>query len=141
MEKKMKATKYTLFMTMLALCIGVSNTSFAQPPGRMYDLQTVETVSGNVVSVEQVSPAGPMGYGTHIILKTSDGEIAVHLGPSVYLSQIGLLLAQNDTVTVTGSKITQNNNTFIIASEVDKDGDVYTLRDKDGLPMWRGSNF
>lgn len=131
-----------IMIVALLTCLCFAQESFAQQPGRLYDLQPLETISGEVISVEQVSPAaGRMGYGTHIILKTNDGESIIHLGPSVYLSKIGLSLAPHDKVVVSGAKVKQDNIIFMIASDVEKDGKIYQLRDKDGLPIWRGGNL
>ncbi len=81
-----------------------------------------------------------MGTGTHLTLKTSEGDVDVRLGPSGYLSEKGLSLAEKDNIKVTGSKVSIENHSMIIASEVEKDGKVVVLRDKDGFPMWSGRN-
>ena len=126
------------FLGVLFTCVFLSSISYAQPPGRMFNPQTVETVSGEVVKVERISHGGWMGHGLHLILKTSEGETSIHLGPARYRSQQGLTVAQNDNLKVTGSKVTQNNQTFIIASKVEKEGKTFVLRDEYGIPMWSG---
>lgn len=40
------------------------------PYTRMYNPQTVETVSGEVVSVENVTPMQGMAAGVHVMMKT-----------------------------------------------------------------------
>jgi hypothetical protein len=114
------------------------------PPqgGRMYDPKTVETISGQVLSVEQVRGKGQGraggGYGVHVILKSDAGEIAVHLGPSWFLDQQGLKVAQGDQIEVRGSRITFDGKPAIIAAQVKKGSQSVTLRDDNGLPAWRG---
>jgi hypothetical protein len=112
----------------------------------MYDPKTVETVSGEVVSVEQVHGEGwgqgrggrGGGYGVHLIVKRDKEETAVHLGPSWYLDEHGLKLAPDERIEVRGSRITFDGKPAIIAAEVKKGDQSLTLRDDDGLPAWRG---
>lgn len=105
---------------------------------RMYDPKTVETVSGEVVSVNR-TPFGRRGaVGVHLTLKTDKETIPVHLGPARYVDQQGITLAAKDKITVTGSRITFQGQPAIIAREVKKGGQVLTLRDAAGVPAWAG---
>ncbi len=132
-----------IFYSTFIACLFVFGIALAQPqrPGRLYNPNSVITVAGEVTRVEQLPRPERMGPGTHIILKTGGKEISVHLGPSRYLYQQGLHIAQKDKLRVTGSKVTLNNETFIIASKIQKNGQVVVLRDHNGFPMWRGSNW
>jgi hypothetical protein len=56
-------------------------TSYA----RMYNPQTVETITGEVVSVDKIMPMKGMSYGVHIVVKTDKETIPVHLGPGWYI--------------------------------------------------------
>jgi len=47
---------------------------------RMYDPKTVETISGEVVSVDKIADQG-MGYGASLTLKTAKETILVYLVP------------------------------------------------------------
>jgi hypothetical protein len=98
--------------------------------GRMYNPQTVETVSGE---------SGRGRYqGVHLTLKTAQETIAVHLGPKWYLDQQKMTFAPKDTVEVTGSRVTMGGKPVIIAAEVKKDGQSLKLRDASGIPVWAG---
>ncbi len=84
--------------TMIAIfCLLLSADAFAQPGmrwrggggwgaessyGRMYDRNTIETVSGEVVKVDRITPMKGMSYGIHLLVKTDTEEISVHLGPA-----------------------------------------------------------
>jgi len=105
--------------------------------GRMYNPQTVETVSGEVVSVDTFSGRGRY-QGVHLTLKTAQETIAVHLGPKWYLDQQKMTFAPKDTVEVTGSRVTMGGKPVIIAAEVKKDGQSLKLRDASGIPVWAG---
>ncbi len=112
--------------------------TYGQGPRRgapSYDPKTVISVSGTVAKVTQQT--GPRGWnGTHLSLKTQDGVVDVHLGPASFISQQGFQFTEGDQIEVTGSKITYQNATAIIAREVKKGGKVLTLRDEQGYPKW-----
>ena len=106
--------------------------------GRMYDPKTVETVSGEVVSIEQMTPANGMGYGVHLMLKTDKETVSVHLGPSWYIETQKIKIVPKDTITVKGSRITFEGKPAIIAVEITKGDAVLKLRNDNGIPAWAG---
>jgi hypothetical protein len=107
--------------------------------GRMYDSSTVETITGEVVSVDnQTSPMGGMSYGVHLSVETANGIIPVHLGPAWYLDRQDIQIEAGDQIEVTGSRVTLTEGSVIIAAEVHKGDNVLTLRDQNGFPVWSG---
>ncbi|MDD2901966.1 MAG: DNA-binding protein [Syntrophales bacterium] len=104
--------------------------------GRIYNPQTVENVSGQVVSVDTMSRGDYQGV--HLTVKTDKETIAVHLGPSWYLDQQKMIFAPKDTVEITGSRVTFDGKPAIIAAEVKKGGQSLKLRDATGIPLWAG---
>jgi hypothetical protein len=111
------------------------------PYSRMYNPKTVETLAGEVVSVEKFTPGKRMSYGVHFTLKTEKETIPVHLGPSWYVEKQAVTIAQGDKAEVTGSRITYQGQPAIIAAEVKKDGQVLKLRDANGVPAWAGQRW
>ena len=103
---------------------------------RNYDPKTVETIQGNVVSVEK-TPSKGRAYGIHLILQTDKETIPVHLGPGWYVEKQTPRIEPNDTVTITGSRVTVGGKRAIIAAQVKKGKDILKLRDENGIPMWR----
>lgn len=103
---------------------------------RLYDLQTVATVSGKVVSVDTVARRSGRFYGIHLVVKTADGDMSVHLGPGWFLSQKGMKIAPGDEVEVTGSRVTYDGKPALIAAEVRKGSESLVLRDSKGFPLW-----
>jgi hypothetical protein len=106
--------------------------------GRMYDPKTVETVSGEVMSVQQMTPMKGMGPGVHLTLKTDKESIDVHLGPAWYIERQDIKIAAGDKIEVKGSRITYQGKPAIIAAEIHKGDEVLVLRDANGIPMWAG---
>jgi hypothetical protein len=123
----------TLFVVAAAAGLLSGSNVVAQ---RNYDPKTVETIQGNVVSVEKTPSKGP-AYGIHLILQTDKETIPVHLGPGWYVKKQTPRIEPNDTVTVTGSRVTVGGKPAIIAAQVKKGNDILKLRDENGIPMWR----
>jgi hypothetical protein len=99
---------------------------------RNYDPATVETIKGTVT---EVNKAG--AWGLHVMVKTENETIDVHLGPDWYLKNI-ISIAKGDVITVTGSRIQQDGENAIIAKSVQKSGAAVILRDDNGVPKWSG---
>jgi hypothetical protein len=109
------------------------------PYGRMYDPKTVETVAGELASVDKITPSRGMSRGVHVTLKTDKGELLpVHLGPEWYIDKQAIALKQGDKVQVRGSRITFQDKPAIIAAEVSKGSETLHLRDANGIPAWAG---
>ncbi|MDE2347892.1 MAG: DNA-binding protein [Gammaproteobacteria bacterium] len=138
-------TVITLVALVAAAALALPGESFAQRGmgggmggayTRLYNQQTVETVSGQVLSIDKVAPRRGRLYGIHLMLKTADGEISVHLGPSWFIDRQTMKIAANDVVDVTGSRITYEGKPAIIAAQVKKGGETLELRDSRGFPLW-----
>lgn len=105
---------------------------------RLYNPQTVESISGEVVSVDHITPMKGMSYGVHLMVKTDRETISVHLGPGWYLENQDTAILANDRVEVRGSRVTFEGKPAIIAATVKKGEAELTLRDAAGFPTWSG---
>ncbi|MEJ2673261.1 MAG: hypothetical protein P8168_13885 [Deltaproteobacteria bacterium] len=109
---------------------------------RLYNPQTVTTVTGMVEKLEELPSMG-RGAGRGMtyrgaVLKTAKGSVLVHMGPSWYLDQQKFAVKPGDKLEVTGSQVTLKNRPAIIAQSITVNGKTLTLRDNQGLPAWRG---
>lgn len=107
------------------------------PYSRMYNSKTVETLSGEVVSVDKFTPGRKMSYGVHFTLKTEKETIPVHLGPSWYMEKQGVTIAQGDKVEVTDVLLFQERRFLAAATgpgEGQHQADRYHHGPKLGLP-------
>jgi hypothetical protein len=149
----MRATLAAATM-LLALAAGLDADAAAQGPvrwrggegwgpgahyGRMYDPKTVETVTGEVLRVEQMTPTKGMGPGIHLLLKTATETVSVHLGPSWYVEHQDTRIQPKDRIEVKGSRLSFDGKPAIIAAEVHKGDETLMLRDENGVPLWAGS--
>ncbi|MDJ0735039.1 MAG: hypothetical protein QNJ47_13405 [Nostocaceae cyanobacterium] len=112
---------------------------------RMYDQQTVKTITGEVVDVDYTSSGrgrgrgrGMYGGGVHLRIKTSQEEIPVHLGPRWYMEQQDMQIQVGDKIEVKGSQITYDGQSTMIAGEIKKGDRLLKLRHSDGVPYWAG---
>jgi preprotein translocase subunit SecG len=132
----------------IALTIALVVPALAQPGsgggmgpggmgGRLYNPQTVTTVKGTVEKVEELTMGQGMAF-RELRLKTDQGSLLVHLGPGWFLDEKKFVVKAGDTVEVTGSQVTLNNQPALIAREVKVNGATLKLRDDQGVPVWRG---
>jgi hypothetical protein len=131
----------------------------------MYDTKSEVVLKGTVDEVKAVSgmmmggermrgggpeQAGPQGrgmpgrgmqgmgmQGTHLVLKTSEETIEVHLGPSVFLKEQGIEIAKDDVVEIVGSRVKIGESAAVLAREIRKGEASWRLRDAEGRPLWR----
>jgi hypothetical protein len=73
-------------MTMVAIAVGLLGIPDILAE-RDYDLKTVETIGGKVLSIENTTPAKRRGYWVDLMLQTGNETIAVQLGPAWYIAQ------------------------------------------------------
>src|SRR5512135_2561128 len=148
----MKALKLVLACAVV-LTMGMAVGSYAAGPGmgcggggwgmsskcgRMYNPQTVETISGEVVKVDKVMPMRGMSNGIHLTVKTDKGDVSVHLGPAWYIDRQDTYIKVGDKVDVKGSKVEIAGKPVVIAAEVKKGDETLVLRDEAGIPLWSG---
>jgi hypothetical protein len=104
-----------------------------------YDRQTEVTRHCKVESVDSIAPGGCSGCDGGVHLRaTCDGEACdIHLGPAAFVEGKKFPLAKGDEIDVTGSRVTYDGGTSLIAKEVRKGDGVLELRDEQGRPLWR----
>ncbi|MFZ5875438.1 MAG: DNA-binding protein [Nitrospirota bacterium] len=151
-EMKYAQTVVVLFSMMM---LGVPTGSLAErgvtwkgsggwgadsPHVKLYNPQTVQTMSGEVLSVSETIPMKGMSPGVHLMVKTdTDKEtLSIHLGPGWYVENQDVKIEPKDRIEVTGSRITFKGQPAIVAAEVRKGDDILRLRDESGVPLWSG---
>jgi hypothetical protein len=149
----MKKNVRTLTVVISILIILCATESFAQRAmgwkgsggwgmgtayGKMYNPKTVETISGEVVSIDKITPMKGMSYGVHMTVKTDKETISVHMGPGWFIENQDVKIEQKDKIEVKGSRITFQGKPIIIAAEVKKGDEILKLRDENGFPFWSG---
>lgn len=108
------------------------------PYNRLYNPATVQTLRGEVLKVEKLIPAEGMSDGLHLILKTKEETIPVHLGPIWYLERQEFSVEPGDRIEVVGSRISFDGSPALVAGQVKKSDKVLSLREESGFPLWSG---
>ena len=143
MIKNLRISALVLILALTMACGSENQRSPGPGEGagydRLYDPKTVETVSGEVVSVDKSTDRG-MGYWVSLTLKTGQETILVYLGPGWFLEKQDLIFAPKDKVEITGSQITLQGKPVIIAAQVKKGDKSLKLRDPAGIPAWAGAD-
>ncbi len=107
-------------------------------PYPLFNPATLQSFKGEIASVETFSYVTRPTPHKQILLRTPGAEITVDLGPEWYLESQGIYVAPGEEVEIEGSLIKVNDTFFVIASSITQDGVTYKLREKNGLPIWRG---
>jgi hypothetical protein len=148
----MNSTTFTTLVSIIILLLSCSDTlaqrginrkdnrgqGRGSEYGRMYNTNTVETLTGTVINVERITPTRGRYCGVHLTVKTEDEDICVHLGPDWFIDSLDLAIVRDDTLEVTGSRITFEGKPAIIAAILEKGNQTLILRDEIGVPVWSG---
>ena len=70
------------------------------------------------------------------MVKTTNGDIEVHLAPATFMKQYGITISKGDKATVVGSRITFEGKPALVAKSVTIAHDTYIFRDDKGRPLW-----
>ena len=105
---------------------------------RRFDRHKIETLNGEVVSVDAYPSRRGTSQGIHLMVNTGQETVEVHLAPSWYLKDREFEITPKDKIVITGSRIIVDGKPAIIASQIEKGDRTLLLRDEDGFPMWRG---
>jgi len=97
-----------------------------------------ETMVGQVMSIDTITPIRDMSTGIQVVLKTDrNEEIAVHLGPSWFVLNQDINLSVNDkNIEVRGCRTMISGKPVLMASLLVKKEKMLLLRDTDGIPYW-----
>lgn len=106
--------------------------------GQMYNDKSMETVSGELISIGKISLMNGLIHGVYVIVKSHEEKITVHLGPVWFVENQEITIKPKDKVEVKCSKITYQGKPAIIASEIKKGKETLKLRDENGFPYWNG---
>jgi hypothetical protein len=110
-----------------------------EPPGqyaRMFDPKTLETFSGEVTTVDQLTPGYGMSDRVWLGLQTDKNMILVILGPTWFHKVRNFKIEPKDRLEIKGSMIHGMEEPMFITTEVRKGDQVLKLRDESGYPVW-----
>ncbi len=133
----MRIAMLSILIVALTVALSATSTLAQKNQGqRQYNPATETTVTGTVEEVKKVAGTRGGSGGTHLMIKTTQGSLEVHLGPTSYLEKQDFTFAKVDQIEVLGSKVKIESADVVIAREVKKGGKTLMLRDAQGVPVW-----
>jgi hypothetical protein len=100
-----------------------------------YDKATEKTITGTIDNIVDVPGTQTMS-GPHLVLNTKDGVVHVHAGPAAFLASKKIAFKKGDQVEVVGSLVKGEGFEAILARRIKRGGQVVTLRNDAGMPLW-----
>ena len=105
---------------------------------KLYNSATETKVEGKISKVEVADSGYGRFPGTLVSLKTKGKAVKAYIAPNWYLNNEKIQLKKDQSLTITGSKVTHNNKPLIITRTMKYDGKEITIRDSKGFPVWAG---
>ncbi|SMF12385.1 hypothetical protein [Pseudobacteriovorax antillogorgiicola] len=104
---------------------------------RMYEPASEIKVHGVIQDIVYRPSKYRPGTGMHLRLLVNGKEWFVHLGPKAFFEESEMQLAVGDKALVTGAVSQQNGKQFLIAREIQKQGQALIIRDEMGRSHFR----
>jgi hypothetical protein len=118
----------------LLLILGVNfHRSVSAQGAALYNAADEVVVRGRVQEVQEFDcPVSEGELASHLMLKTTDGVVQVHLAPVRIMAGQKLSFAPGDQIEVVGSKIRLNGKSGVIAREISRGNETFIFRDREG---------
>ncbi len=134
----MKSVSSLRVLFVVAIILAVSVALLAQKPNAntapRYNAASEVTIKGTVDDIRTVP--GPL-EGVHLVLKSADETILVHVAPEKFLKELETSFVKGDEIEVVGCKIKNaDGNDELLARQLTKNNNELVLRDKKGTPIW-----
>jgi hypothetical protein len=117
----------------LVLSIAPAFSQTAAVPN--YDSKTETKAKGVIEEIKTFSLGKRTDY-TEAIVKSGDEKIEIYISPKPFQDEMGINFVKGDEISVTGSKVKQEDASVILAREIVKGTDTLMFRDDKGKPVW-----
>jgi len=74
--------------------------------------------------------------GMHLLLRTAQGNVLVHVAPARFLRTQGIHFNPQDQVEVIGTRVRFQGQDAMLAREITRGSEVLIFRDHQGHPLW-----
>jgi hypothetical protein len=122
--------------TVVLIVLLTAVTSRKQPDLLAYSAGNEITAVGTVEDVQEFYCPVTDDRGTHVVLKTDRGIILVHVAIARFLRQNNFVIRPGERLQVTGARIRYQGKESLIAREIVRGDEVFTMRDAAGKPLW-----
>ncbi|HEX6503645.1 MAG TPA: hypothetical protein VF011_10365 [Terriglobales bacterium] len=127
-------------VAVVAVVLLIAGVHFERPVATggaaLYNASDEITATGVVREIQEFScPVSEGEMGAHLMLKTADSVVQVHLAPGRIWRSQRITFAPGDPISVTGSRLRFHGNNDIIAREITRGSENFILRDHQGKLM------
>lgn len=124
-------------VVVVAVLLLIMGVSFHRPVSAqgaaLYNAADEVVVRGRVQEAQEFDcPVSEGELASHLMLKTADGVVQVHLAPVRIMASQKLSFAPGDQIEVVGSKIRLNGKNGVIAREISRGRESFIFRDREG---------
>jgi len=124
-------------VVILAVLLLVLGVNFQRPTSvqgaALYKAADEVTLNGVVDDVQEFDcPVSEGELGSHLILKTTNGLVLVHLAPMRIMSGQNLKFTRGDQIEVIGAKVRIAGKSGVIAREIVRGNEDLVFRDQAG---------
>ena len=135
---------FTLFVFFISSPVFGGNKRSGDGPGSgmaPYNIKTFTTIEGNIKSIDASFNPATSETGLHLTVKTPSGEYIVHVCPKWYADQKQIEFQKGESLTISGSTFTKDNQANIYAATIDyqsASSSTLQLRNPDtGDELWK----
>lgn len=123
-----------VILVVLLLVLGVNFQSPNAVQGAaLYNPADEVVVKGTVQGIQEFDcPVSEGELGSHLLLKTADGTMLVHLAPVRIVTSQNLSFAPGDQIEVIGAKVRIAGKNGLIAREITRGNESVIFRDRTG---------
>lgn len=100
-----------------------------------YDQKTESKTKGVIDEVKLLTVGSRKDF-VELILKNGDAQVSAYVCPKPFEDEMGITLAKGDEVTLTASKVKQQDSDVLLVRQLEKGTDTFMFRDDKGKPVW-----
>ena len=136
------AALFVLFALLAPKALGQSEKPAEKPNNTKYarlkyDKAAEVKVVGTVEDVQEFDCPVTKAEGAHVVLRTADARILVHVAPVSFLKQFGIVLKKGDKLTIVGALMKDGEGgDTMLAREITSNELILGVRSPDGKPLW-----
>ncbi|MHB1687195.1 MAG: hypothetical protein ACYCVH_07465 [Ignavibacteriaceae bacterium] len=102
----------------------------------LFNAKNIDTLFGEIISVDSVLPMKGMTYGIQLVIKTGKETVTAILCPTWFTQCLNICLKPKDEIEVDGSRVIYEGKPIIIATRIICNGIILQMRNSQGHPIW-----
>ena len=133
----MKTVNYIVAAATILLVVLLSSIGTRQQKGPpVYSVAAEVAVTGLVQDTKEFFCPVSDDQGMHLVLRTQEGDLLVHVAPARFLRGQGFRFSPQDELRVIGTLVHYQGQDALLAREITRGNEVLILRDAQGRPVW-----